>query len=245
MTHSLGPLMYMTGTKPKRISAMPALCSEPMTPDRNKISYYSPAERAGIMTTVNEDGSVFRFTGCAHWGFQEDSYRLCCDKGQVENIRGTREILLNYNSWEKPEGAETSSRYKPEWHDKDVELIKKSGHGGADFFVLRHFFDCIRNNKQPEYFDVYGANLMASAAILGHRSMLEYGVPYDLPDFRKEEDRVKWENDFLTPYYGSDGSEPTLPCSTVADNRHTPEAMAEFEAYIATIPNEGYWTPKE
>ena len=244
VTHSLGPLMYMTGTKPKRISAMPALCADPMTPEKNKVLYYTVAERAGIMTTVNEDGSVFRFTGCARWGFEENSYRLCCDKGQVENIRGSSEILLNYNSWEKPEGAETSSRYTPEWHDKDVELIKKSGHGGSDFFVFRHFFDCIRNNKQPKYFDVYGATLMASVAILGHRSMLEYGVPYNIPDFRKEEDRVKWENDFLTPLYGSDGSEPTLPASTVADNRHTPEAMAEYQAYLDTIPNTGYWTPK-
>ena len=244
VTHSLGPLMYMTGATPKRVCALPAKCPDPMTPERNKVSYYGPAERAGIMTTVNDDGSVFRFTGCAGWGFQEDSYRLCCDKGQVENIRGSSEILLNYNSWEKPEGAETSSRYTPEWHDKDVELIKKSGHGGADFFVLRHFFDCIRENKQPKYFDVYDATMMASVAILAHRSMLEYGVPYDIPDFRKEEDRVKWENDFLSPFYYTDGREPTLPCSTVADNRHTPEAMAEYQAYLDTIPNTGYWTPK-
>ena len=236
--------MYMTGATPKRVCALPAKCPDPMTPERNKVSYYGPAERAGIMTTVNDDGSVFRFTGCAGWGFQEDSYRLCCDKGQVENIRGSSEILLNYNSWEKPEGAETSTRYTPEWHDKDVELIKKSGHGGADFFVLRHFFDCIRENKQPKYFDVYDATLLASVAILAHRSMLEFGVPYDIPDFRKEEDRVKWENDFLSPFYYTDGREPTLPCSTVADNRHTPEAMAEYQAYLDTIPNTGYWTPK-
>ena len=40
------------------------------------------------------------------------------------------------------------------------------------------------------------------------------GVAYDVPDFRKEEDRVKFENDRETPFYGSDGSEPTIPCSS-------------------------------
>ena len=234
VTHSIGPLIYMTGALPKRITAMPAV-GKILTADEDKVGYYRPAERAGVMTTYNDDGSVFRFTGCATWGFQEDSYRLCCDKGQVENIRGSRTVQLSYNNWQIPEGAQRITQYTPEWVDKDVELIKKSGHGGADFFVLRHFFDCIRNNRQPKYFDVYTATLMAAVGILGHRSMLEYGVPYDIPDFHKEEDRVKWENDTLSPFYGSDGSEPTIESSTVEDDRATPEAMAQYEAYLAEI----------
>ena len=55
---------------------------------------------------------------------------------------------------------------------------------------------------------------MSAVGILAHRSLLERGVPYDVPDFRKEEDRIKWENDTLYPFYGMDGSEPTLPCSS-------------------------------
>ena len=234
VTHSLGPLLYITGATPKRVCAMPALGS-PITPEEDKINYYLPSERAGIMLTYNDDGSVFRITGRARWGFQEDSCRLCCDKGQVENIRGSRTVQLSYNSWEIPEGAERITKYTPEWQDKDAELIKKSGHDGADFFVFRHFFDCIRNNRQPKYFDVYSATMMAAVGILGHRSMLEYGVPYDIPDFRKEEERAQWENDYLTPFYGSDGSEPTLECSTVDDQRNTLEAMEQFEAYLAEV----------
>lgn len=234
VTHSLGPLIYMTGALPKRVVAMPAI-GKVLTPEDNKVAYYQTAERGGIMLTYNDDGSVFRLTGCASWGFREDSYRLCCDKGQVENIRGSKTIQLSYNNWQIPEGCKQVTQYTPEWQDKDGELIQKSGHGGADFFVFREFFDCIRNNRQPKYFDVYSATMMAAVGMLGHRSMLEYGVPYDIPDFRKEEDRVKWENDYLTPFYGSDGSEPTLPCSTVEDGRNTPEAMAQYEAYLAEI----------
>ena len=63
---------------------------------------------------------------------------------------------------------------------------------GAAFFMVSHlvyltaktFIDCIRNKKQPELlFNVYSAGVMASTAILAHRSMLENGKTYDIPDF--------------------------------------------------------------
>jgi hypothetical protein len=58
---------------------------------------------------------------------------------------------------------------------------------------------------------------MSSVALLSHRSMLEGGVPYDIPDFHLEECRQQYENDRLTPFYGADGSEPTLPCCSHPD----------------------------
>ncbi|MBQ1956022.1 MAG: hypothetical protein II350_09845, partial [Clostridia bacterium] len=73
------------------------------------------------------------------------------------------------------------------------------------------FFECIRENKEPT-FDVYFATTCASVGILAHRSLLERGTPIDIPDFRKEEDRAKYENDRLSPFYGADGSEPTIAC---------------------------------
>ena len=55
---------------------------------------------------------------------------------------------------------------------------------------------------------------MASVGILAHRNILNGNQPYDIPDFRKEEDCIKYENDRETPFYGSDGSKPTIPCSS-------------------------------
>ena len=60
--------------------------------------------------------------------------------------------------------------------------------------------------------DEYFATTMASVGILAHRSLREKGMPYDIPDFRCEQDRVKYENDTLSPFYGSDGSAPTIDC---------------------------------
>ena len=57
------------------------------------------------------------------------------------------------------------------------------------------------------------------------RSGLEGGKTYDIPDFRKEEDRKLYENDYLTPFYGADGSEPTMPCCSHPDYKPTEEQM--------------------
>ena len=68
---------------------------------------------------------------------------------------------------------------------------------------------------------------------MAHRSQLEKGTPFDIPDFRKEEDRVKWENDRLTPFYGADGSEPTLPCCSNPDYRPSKEAVDKLRDALA------------
>ena len=94
-------------------------------------------------------------------------------------------------------------------HEDIREIVEKAGHGGGDFFIVREFFNSIRENRKP-MFDEYFATTMASVAILGHRSVLSGGMPFDIPDFRKEEDRKLWENDFLTPCFDSKGNPPTI-----------------------------------
>ncbi len=227
VTHSLAPLMYITGATPVRVSAM-AMHVPPATAIARK-----DGDRSAIIMCLNDDNSVFRVTGCAAFGGHENSYRICGQKGQIENIRGGNEmVMLRYNEWEKPEGMASETCYMPEWNDPEARKIRKSGHGGGDYLVIREFFNCIRENKKP-MFDEYFATTMASVAILGHRSALEKGVPYDIPDFRKEEDRKKYENDRITPFYGSDGSEPTIDCCSNPDYQLTEAQIKRYEDILA------------
>lgn len=223
ITHSLGPVMHITGATPKKVTAFAAYAptqAEVPTASHN-------ADSAAIVTTLNDDGSVFRVTGCAHFGAHGNSYRICGTKGQIENLRGMgNQVMLRYNEWDKPEGAEATQLYMPSWNDKDEELIKTSGHGGGDYLTARMFVECLKEGKQPPHpFDIYSATVMSSVAILGHRSVLEGGKAYDIPDFRKEEDRKLYENDYLTPFWGDDGSEPTLPCCSNPDYKPTERQM--------------------
>jgi hypothetical protein len=88
------------------------------------------------------------------------------------------------------------------------------------------FLDCVREGKQPPHpFDIYSATVMSSVALLGHRSVLEEGKTYDIPDFRREEDRKLYENDNLTPFWGDDGSTPTLPCCSNPNHQPTEKQM--------------------
>lgn len=225
VTHSLAPIMWATGATPVKVSAQAVF--NPMT---EKATTRVVGDRAAIITTVNDDGTVFKFTGCSAFGAHSNSYRVCGDFGQIENLRGMGEkVMLRYNEWSVPKGMETENLYEPEWNDKDEADIENSGHGGGDFIVARMFLDCIKENRQPEHpYDIYSAVTMSSVAILGHRSVLSGGIPFDIPDMHKEECRKQFENDRETPFWGSDGSAPTIPCCSKTDYKPTEEQINNY-----------------
>ncbi|MBO5858569.1 MAG: Gfo/Idh/MocA family oxidoreductase [Clostridia bacterium] len=229
ITHSLAPVMWATGATPKRVSA-----AATFVPFEDKTSARMVADRAAIVTTFNDDGSVFKVSGCAAFGAHHNAYRVCGTNGQIENLRGMGEkIMLRYSDWAIPEGMDEINCYDPEWHDKDEEFIENSGHGGGDYIVARMFLECIREGRQPEHpYDIYSAVAMASVAILAHRSILNSGAAYDIPDFRLEECRKEYENDRQTPFYGSDGSEPNIPCCSHHDYRPSEEQLKNYHEAI-------------
>jgi predicted dehydrogenase len=81
ITHSLAPLMHITGAVPVRVTAMP--CYVPFPND--SLLNCNVNDRAAIITCLNDDDSVFRVTGCAAFGGHNNFYRVCGEKGQIEN----------------------------------------------------------------------------------------------------------------------------------------------------------------
>jgi len=228
ITHSLGPVMRATGATPRTVSAVAAFT--PLDEEGDYPYAGQSGDRAAIITTQNDDGSVFRVTGCASFGGHHNAYRICGTEGQIENLRGMgSKIMLRYNNWSKPEGMEEINCYDPSWNDPDEQKIIESGHGGADYITARMFLECIEEGHQPEHpFHVHAAVAMSSVAILGHRSMLEGGKPYDIPDFHTEEARKQYENDRLTIFVRPDGSEPDLPCCSHTDYHPTEQQVKLF-----------------
>lgn len=229
ITHSLGPVMRATGATPKRVTAFASFA--PITEDVPVCGYVG--DRAAIVTTQNDDGSIFRITGCAGFGGHHNAYRICGTEGQIENLRGMgNKVMLRYNDWTKPADMEEINLYEPQWNDKDEDLIKTSGHGGADYLTARMFVECIRENKQPEHpFDIYSAVAMSSTAILSHRSMLEGGAPYDIPDFRDEAWCEKYKDDRLSPFH-SNGNEPNIPCCSHTDFAPTEKQVELYKKLV-------------
>lgn len=208
ITHSLAPVMYATGAYPTCVTAMAV--NHPLPNDCPTASHVSDV--AAIITTQNNDGSVFKVTGCSAFGAHGNSYRVCGEKGQVENLRGMNDkVMLRYNTWHIPEGKKEINLYKPKWKTEDRKSAKAAGHGGGDYFVIRHFFECLREGKQP-VFDYRFATTLSAVAILAHRSILNGSQPFDIPDFSSEDDCIQYENDTQSPFIYSDGAMPNIPC---------------------------------
>jgi len=226
ITHSLGPVMRATGATPKTVTAFASFA--PVEGDVPNASF--AGDRVAVIMTQNDDGSIFRITGCAGFGGHHNAYRICGTEGQIENLRGMgAKIMLRYNGWSKPEGEQEVQMYDPGWNDPDEEKIRQSGHGGSDYLTARSFLECIAEGRQPEHpFHVHAAVAMSSTAILSHRSVLENGKAYEIPDFHKEECRKQYENDYATPYYLTDGTAPDLPCCSHTDYKPTEEQMRRY-----------------
>jgi len=209
LTHALSPLMFMTDTMPKKVNGRAVF-----SPDYATARERYVADRAGIMMCEMDNGAIFRISGSCSFGPHANWYRLACDKGGIETVRSNQaDVWLSYNSWEKPEGVEEASRiYHAEWQEQG-ELASKAGHGGGDFWVCWHFVRYILDDVKP-YFDVYRAVAMSAVGICGWLSILEDGKTMEIPDFTKEADRKKVENDRRTPFPNEDGTGITLPRSS-------------------------------
>ncbi|MBR4727691.1 MAG: Gfo/Idh/MocA family oxidoreductase [Clostridia bacterium] len=233
ITHSLAPLMYATGAVPRQVSALPVFAPDP--PDAPVSSRCG--DKAAVITTLNDDGSVFKVTGCAAFGAHGNSYRLCCENGQIENLRGMGDkVMLRYNGWQIPAGMEEINFYLPAPDDVDPAVLARFGHGGGDYFVMRCFYNAVAHGA-PVPFDVYFATTMASVAILAHRSILEGGKPIPVPEFRREADRAQYENDTRSPFPAGPQARPDVPCCS--DPAYAPSAQ-QLEKYRAIVGDAMY-----
>jgi hypothetical protein len=79
---------------------------------------------------------------------------------------------------------------------------------------------------------------MSSAAILSHRSMLEGGKPYDIPDFTVEADCKKYENDRATPFYSEDENAERIPCCSHVDYKPSENKLSLYRKMLEEIEQE-------
>jgi len=207
-THALAPLMQMTDSMPTKVTAMASF-----QPEVAKGTALRTGDAAAIIMCQTDTNAVFRITGWAMFQPHGSYYRLCCTKGGVETNHTTGKMRLCYNGWTVPEGKEAFQEYEIKWQDEELgKMADGAGHGGADFFVVHSFIEDIRNQREP-YWNVYRATTTASVAILAWRSVLNGNATYDIPDFRKEEDRRKYEFDNISPY-PDENYKVMIPCSS-------------------------------
>jgi len=207
LTHSLGPLMYVTDAEVKRVIGKTA----PITENYMKLEH-DVVDGTGIMLCEMTDGSLFRVNGCSCHGPGGRWTRLGCSKGGCETVRGdTKAVRVIFNAWNKPEDWDKPVIYTQNVDtEEDIEKMKGDGHDGIDYRMVKIIVEDLRAGRQP-YFDVYRAVNMSATAILGWRSVLNDSAQLTLPDFRDEESRKICDGDTATPFPNPDGSGDVIP----------------------------------
>ncbi len=209
-SHSISPLMFMTGAKPIRVNAL-SVANEKLLKNTDRKN-----DPLAIMLCTMNDGSIFKITGWGNAGGYSSWYKLVGEKGTIEAPRayacgyfGNGCLTVSLNENETDDSKRKISSYKPEW-PKGAEEAKNASHGGADYFINQNFIDAIKSGKHPKYFDVYDGAAMSAVAILGWRSALSNGIPFDIPDFHDKAVRENFRNDYSTPFPNDKGW-PLIP----------------------------------
>jgi hypothetical protein len=181
-THSLGPMMVITGTRPTRVVALPGsrhLAGYPVLRDGvggiapSLINMSNGAVVRNLMGATTNDSHVQRI-----WG----------TLGSAEiNVGKSLQVRLGAS------GASPKLEVSPSPDDMS-QLAAQTGHGGGDFWVLYYFARQILTGE-PAPFDIYAAADCTIPGILAARSAIENGRAYDVPDFRLKAHRDLWRED--------------------------------------------------
>ena len=222
-THSLAPLMYVTGTMPVAVS-----CSQF---GRGRDGYKG---RGYVMLIKMDNGAIFRTYGGA--AGHDCAYSFHGTVGAMECVRGhgyfgPEEVRVWHEPWDLKPGQQEEVKYFPRWVEH-AEEANKTGHGGGDFFVELKFAEAIRTGVQP-YLDTYHGITMSNVGILAWRSAHQDGKFIEIPDIRDEKVQQELLKDRLSPFVN--------PFPGEEDNEQLPENMCckrEFTPEIIKIARE-------
>lgn len=195
-THALAPLMYITETMPKTVNSL-SIASQEVNEMTVRMG-----DPGSVILCRMDNGAVFRIFGLSLPGHSV-WYRVHGTKGAMENTRGPGywgpgQVRVWHEEWNLKQGESRERTYTPNWPEYG-ELAEKAGHGGGDFWTCHHFANAVRTGVQP-FLDVYRGVAMSSVGILAWKSALEDGKPFEVPDFKDESSRVKYENDNWSPF---------------------------------------------
>jgi len=190
-THSLGPMMIITGLRPTRVTALPA---------EQRLPGY-------LMDPINGMGGVASsLVNMSNGSVVRNLMGTTTNDSHCQRLWGTRgSAKIDQSLYLRLGGAGQSPmlRVDPQWPTLG-SFADAMGHGGGDFWVLYYFARQILQDK-PAPFDIYTAADCTIQGLLAYRSSREGGAPLDLPDFRNKRERAKYRNDtYAQPRYAAD-----------------------------------------
>lgn len=191
-THSLGPIIHMTGLRPVSVIGFEGVRNE-----RN-LRTGAKGGQFGIEMVTLENGGIVK---SIHGGLYKNSiwYSAYGSKGRMECGREDAEdghiykIYVNADAFSGDYQNEKLDSYEPK--NDVVADVEGFGHGGSDFYSMYHFVEKINGNKDADTIDVYEALDMFLPGMFAYRSILKGGIPMEIPNLRDKSVRKQWSDD--------------------------------------------------
>jgi predicted dehydrogenase len=186
-THSLGPIMTITGTRPVKVVGFQGPTSREMTGLGCKSAGHGmEVIQMSNKATVKSLHGYLKREPSAVW------YSIYGDKGMMESDRfGVTTNRINiFKEGDKDTPFEKS--YQPRFPLNNGA----TGHGGSDFYTLHSFIEKIAKRPFGEHaIDVYTAVDMTITGLLAYRSICKGNMPVEVPDFRIKKNREAYRQD--------------------------------------------------
>ena len=221
-THSVGPLLHLSGLRPVSVNGFE-------TPFNARMARMgAKAGGIGMEVVTLENGAVLKSihgVGCSKNSVWFSVYGA---KGRMESAREDAEagdVSLIYANLDKVEGVSEANvqHYQPDFPMADK--AEGYGHGGSDFYCLYNALDYIGGNREADTVDEYEAIDMWMCGFFGYLSVLNGNCAMQIPDLHDPAVRDRLRNDHrcTDPLIGR---EQTLP-SYSKGNPEIPPALYE------------------
>ena len=208
-THSLGPLIHISGLRPVRVSGFEGPFNARM---------YRMGAKAGpfgVEMVTLENGAVLKSLHGVGPARNSIWYSVYGSKGRMESAREDAEaggMGKLYVNLDENEGDNTFAAREQRVDDGLSAIAENSGHGGSDYYVMHNVIEKLNGNKNCDVIGVYEALDMFLPGLFAYRSALAGGAPMEIPDLRDPAEREKWRNDTACtdPEAAGDMLQPSL-----------------------------------
>lgn len=224
-THSLGPIMTITGHRPVQVVGF----ENPPIEEFYNLGH-AGGHASGIeMVTLDNGAIVKSIHGPLKLEPPHTSYKVYATKGYLGTVNvGNGDQVRLYKETEGKLAEGTNDYYTPKKF-VSAELAEKIGlksHGGSDFYPTHFFIEKILGKPDGEWsIDVYQAVDMGICGILAHRSILGGNIPVKVPNLRNKSERNAWRHDNACTNAEVAG-DAVLPCSSYPERKLSPEETA-------------------
>ena len=224
-THSIGPLLTITGLKPVQVVGFET------NPPEDLIRQGS-IRGSGIEIITMENGAVFKSLhgdlkreGANPWNFV-----VYGTKGVMESGRLPENRTANVYREGERMGEGAWERYDAETliAAEQRKLSDAPGHSGSDFYAVHFFIEKILGRPDGAYsIDVYTAVSMGICGLLAYRSTLNGNRPVRVPDLSDPAQRDAYRDDCACTTPEVAGSQLLPVTSRTEYLRELPDAVYE------------------